>query len=167
MTTSDYNQCVHDFADRLFRFALSMVSHEMDAEDVVQTVFERLWKRHKEVEAEAVKSYLFTSVHRACIDHFRRKKTSMRVMHQLKVNDVVEADTSLETRQLIEMALKKLPERQRSMVLLRDYEGYSYKEIAEMMEVTESQVKINLFRARKKLQFFLTKPYCKTGSYDY
>jgi RNA polymerase sigma-70 factor (ECF subfamily) len=163
MTTTDYNQCVHDYADRLYRFAFSMVSHEMDAEDVVQTVFERLWKRHDDVEAGAVKSYLFTSVHRACIDHFRRKKTGMRALDQIRISEAVPADTSLETKQLIDMALKRLPEKQRSMVLMRDYEGYSYKEIAEMMELTESQVKINLFRARKKLQIFLTKTYCKTG----
>ena len=159
MEANEYNQCVEHYADRLYRFAQSLLSDAMDAEDVVQVVFERLWKRHDSVEFGAAKSYLFTSVNRACIDVFRKRKSQRRATDELKNASVPISKDQLENRQLIEEMLKKLNDRQKTLILLRDYEGYSYKEISEMTDLTEAQVKINLFRARKKLQFFLSGSY--------
>jgi RNA polymerase sigma-70 factor (ECF subfamily) len=156
MTANDYNQCVRDHADGLFRFAVSLLSDGTEAEDVVQQVFEKFWKRHQDVDIGAAKSYLFTSVHRACIDFFRRKKTSRNTTELLPQHDSGILGHEFETKQLVQQMLEKLTEEQKTLVLLRDYEGYSYKEIAEIMNLTEAQVKINLFRTRKKLQFFLT-----------
>ncbi len=157
MKAAEYNQCVHEYADRLYRFALKMLSDTMDAEDVVQLVFERLWRRHEEVQVGAVKSYLFTSVHRACIDQFRKRQTRKKVSEEMPLPSPSVSHDDLENRQLIEEGLKRLRPDQKTLILLRDYEGYSYKEIAEITAQSESQVKIKLFRARKKLQFFLTK----------
>jgi len=160
MKATEYNQCVHDYADRLYRFAMRLLSDQMDAEDTVQLVFERLWRRHEQVNADAVKSYLFTSVHRACIDQFRKRQTKRNAIEQIAQAEPLIQHDDLENRQLIEEGLKKLTAEQKSLVLLRDYEGYSYQEIADMTEQSLSQIKIKLFRARKKLQFFLTKKYC-------
>ncbi len=160
MKATEYNECVREYSDRLYRFALRMVSDSMDAEDVVQQVFERLWKRHEEVQIGAAKSYLFTSVNRACIDLFRKRQTRRNAAQMMDRSEpIVQAD-DLENRQLIEELLKKLNTRQKTLILMRDHEGYSYKEIAEILDLTEAQVKINLFRARKKLQFFLTSSHC-------
>lgn len=156
MTTNEYNQCVGEYADGLYRFAVSLLSDITEAEDIVQHVFEKFWRRHAEVEVGAAKTYLFTSVHRACIDFFRRKKTSRNTTELLAQHDTGITGHDYETRQLIQKMLEHLTEDQKTLVLLRDYEGYSYKEIAEILELTEAQVKINLFRTRKKLQFFLT-----------
>ncbi len=157
MTANDYNQCVTDYADRLFRFAVKQVHSRTEAEDIVQSVFERFWKHHERVEMAAAKSYLFKSIQRASIDLYRKHDAGSRAMGQVSYSQVTPADKTFENQQLIELALSNLSERQRTMVLLRDYEGYAYKEIAEMMDLTESQIKINLFRARKKLQIFLTR----------
>lgn len=157
MSTADYNQSVNDYADRLFRYALKMVNNREEAEDIVQLVFERLWKNYRNVETKAAKAYLFKSVQRASIDLYRKRGSGERAREQIVARETVEADRSFEHKQIIDLALGQLNERQKQMVLLRDYEGYPYKEIAEIMELTESQVKINLFRARKKLQFFLTR----------
>ncbi len=159
MKATEYNQCVQLYADRLYRFAHSQLSDGMEAEDVVQLVFERLWKRHGSVDFKAAKSYLFTSVNRACIDVFRKRKTQRQAAEEMPATESMTFRDGLEDRQLIEEMLKKLNDRQKTLILLRDYEGYSYKEIAKLTELTESQVKINLFRARKKLQFFLTGSY--------
>ncbi len=156
MTASEYNQCVSDYADGLYRFAVSMLSDGIEAEDIVQQVFEKFWKRHKGVDPGAAKTYLFTSVHRACIDFFRRKKTSRNTTGLLPEHDPGISGHDFETRQLVQQMLDKLTEEQKTLILLRDYEGYSYREIATMLDLTEAQVKINLFRVRKKLQFFLT-----------
>lgn len=156
MTANEYNQCVSEHADGLYRFAVSLLSDLAEAEDIVQHVFEKFWRRHEDVELGAAKTYLFTSVHRACIDFFRRKKTSRNTTELLPHHDASVAGHDYETRQLIQKMLENLTEDQKSLILLRDYEGYSYKEIAEILNLTEAQVKINLFRTRKKLQFFLT-----------
>ncbi len=156
MNADHYNQCVHEYSDKLYRFAVSLLAHEMDAEDVVQGVFERLWKRHDKVDFKAAKTYLFTSVHRACIDQFRKRKTEREVKDKLMVAEPYMPDRRMEDRQYIEELLKRLNENQKSLVLLRDYEGYSYEEISEITGLTLAQVKINLFRARKKLQIFLS-----------
>jgi len=155
MTANEYNQCVQDFSDRLYRFAISRVSDLAEAQDIVQVVFERLWKRHTEVNFDAARSYLFTSINRGCIDYYRRKKT--RGTSELRQDLGMEVSGhDFETRQLIEEMLSKLSDQQRALILLRDYEGYSYKEIGEILNLTEGQVKTNIFRTRKKLQFFLT-----------
>jgi RNA polymerase sigma-70 factor (ECF subfamily) len=156
MTANEYNECVHAYADGMYRFALSMVTDMMEAEDVVQQVFERFWKRHSEVHFEAAKTYLFTSVNRACIDYFRRKKTSRNTAELLPEHDAGISGHDYEARQLVQEMLSHLTEDQRTLILLRDYEGYSYREIGEMLNLSEGQVKTNLFRTRKKLQFFLT-----------
>lgn len=160
MKAAEYNECVHEYADRLYRFAMKILSDTMDAEDVVQLVFERLWKRHSDVQFGAVKSYLFTSVHRACIDQIRKRQTMRKAAAEMQHKDLTIKHDDLENRQLIEEGLKLIKPEQKTLVLLRDYEGYSYKEIAKMTDQSESQVKIKLFRARKKLQFFLTKRLC-------
>ena len=156
MTANEYNQCVSEHADGLYRFAVSLLSDLTEAEDVVQQVFEKFWKRHPDVEIGAAKTYLFTSVHRACIDFFRRKKTSRNTTELLPQHDAGISGHNYEARQLVQKMLEQLTDDQKSLILLRDYEGYSYKEIAKILDLTESQVKINLFRIRKKLQFFLT-----------
>ncbi|MBX2814552.1 MAG: sigma-70 family RNA polymerase sigma factor [Saprospiraceae bacterium] len=157
MTTADYNQCVRDFSDGLYRYALKMVHRRMEAEDIVQLVFERLWKNHRNVEAAAAKAYLFKSIQRASIDLYRKQGTRDRAMDDLRTDNAVQPDRTFEHRQLIELALEELNARQKQMVLLRDYEGYPYKDIAKIMDLTEAQVKINLFRARKKMHFFLNR----------
>ena len=98
------------------------------------------------------------SVYRACIDLYRTEDAQQRVREKvipLDGNKTTYDSNKYELRQLIELALGKLKHEQRSIILLRDYEGYSYKEIGEMLELTEAQVKIKIFRSRKKLQQIL------------
>ena len=152
MTGPQYDDMVMKHADALFRFAYSMLGDKMDAEDVVQGVFERLWSKHRLVDITTTKTYLFTSVHRACIDVFRRRRSTQKVLDTLSMDQRQFIPDQLENRQLAEHILQHLDDGQRALVLLRDYEGYSYKEIAEIAGLTLAQVKIKLFRARKKIQ---------------
>ncbi|NND05143.1 MAG: RNA polymerase sigma factor [Saprospiraceae bacterium] len=152
MTALQYDDMVMKHADALFRFAFSMLGDKMDAEDVVQGVFERLWAKHQQVEIVSTKTYLFTSVHRACIDVFRKRRSTKKVLDTLSLDQRQFVPDQLEKRQLAEHILQYLDEGQRALVLLRDYEGYSYKEIGEIAGLTLAQVKIKLFRARQKIQ---------------
>ena len=74
MTTEEFNQCVDDNADGLYRFILKNIRDEDEARDVVQDSFEKMWRNHEKVEGAKAKSYLFTTGHHTMIDRIRRKK---------------------------------------------------------------------------------------------
>lgn len=154
MTPKEYNTCVANYSDGVYRFILKNLRHQADAEDVVQTSFERLWINHAAVSFEKAKSYLFTVAYRCMIDLIRKAK---RVEHpeQLPEQVVYNNGENYEVKELLEKGLKELSEIQRSVLLLRDYEGYNYDEIGEITGLSESQVKVYIFRARQKLQTYI------------
>lgn len=158
MTEREYNQCVDLYADNVYRFILKNLKHEEDARDVVQSAFEKLWRNRDQVEAERSKSYLFTIAYNQMIDHLRKVK-------RIKLKDTFGEDarvsaqpTGQNLRKILEEALGRLNETQRSLVMLKDYEGYSYEEIGRITGLNESQVKVYLHRARILLKQFLVKP---------
>lgn len=155
MTAAQYNLCVSQYADFVYRFILKQAKNSTDAEDIVQNAFEILWKKHEEVSFEKAKSYLFTVAHNSMIDMFRKVKR-MDYRETLPDSGQVAHNSYTGVGEVLEDALKQIPEIQRSAVLLRDYEGYSYQEIGEILSLNESQVKVYIFRARKTLQHYLT-----------
>src|SRR6476620_8764614 len=74
MTEKDYNECVSQYADNVYRFILKNLRHEEDARDVVQTAYEKLWRNRDMVEYGKSKSYLFTVAYNQMIDHIRKNK---------------------------------------------------------------------------------------------
>ena len=151
MTRSQYNTCVDQYADGLFRFVLASLRNRMEAEDVVQDSFARVWERRHQVEYDKAKSYLFTTAYHLIIDltRQRRQETSLESLVQLPDKS---SNTYPDVNEILHKAVANLPEAQRSAVLLRDYEGYSYQEIGDITGQTEAQVKVNIFRARTALR---------------
>ena len=151
MTVKQYNQCVNDHADGLFRFVLKRIGNREEAHDIVQNTFEKLWKNHEKVEAPKAKSYAYTVAYHDLVDWTRRQKF---VGNYEQAPERVERDfrKQVEAKELIDKGLSELSDIQQSLILLRDYEGYTYGEIAEISELSISQVKVYLFRGRKKLQ---------------
>ncbi|HMS51276.1 MAG: sigma-70 family RNA polymerase sigma factor [Sphingobacteriales bacterium] len=156
MTTAEYNQCVNLYADRVYRFAVKTLQNQYDANDITQTAFEILWKNVQNVPPEKAKSYLFSVAYKSMGEWFR-KSNRMHYTSELpeygeyQENSYRQAD--LQT--LLHNALNTLNELQKSAILLCDYEGYSYKEIGDILSLSESQVKIYIFRGRQKLQRYL------------
>lgn len=159
MTEREYNQCVDQYADSVYRFILKNLKHEEDARDVVQSAFEKLWRNRDQVEADRSRSYLFTIAYNQMIDQIRKLK---RIRLKEDFNEearVSHAQPSTQNlRKILEEALSRLNETQRSLVMLKDYEGYSYEEIGRITGLSESQVKVYLHRARIQLKQFLVKP---------
>lgn len=158
MTEREYNECVHQYADNVFRFIVKNLRHEEDAKDVVQSAFEKLWRNRDAVETTKSKSYLFTVAYNQMIDHLRKAKrihlqedfsADVRVQHQPAGNNMKKA---------LQEALNRLNEVQKSLVMLKDYEGYSYEEIAKITGLNEGQVKVYLHRARLALRNYLVSP---------
>lgn len=156
MTEKEFNVCVNEYSDRVYRFILKNLRHEEDARDVVQSSFEKLWVNRNSVQQGKIKSYLFTIAYNQMIDHIRKNKRVI-LKDQFSESSSISYKPINNTRQLLESALSRLNETQRSLVMLKDYEGYSYQEIGNIMNLSESQVKVYLHRARIILKNYLVK----------
>ena len=156
MTEREYNECVNTYADNVYRFILKNLRNEEDARDVVQTAFEKMWIHRDEVDASKSKSYLFTVAYRQMIDHIRKVKR-IQLKEEFNENAKVQNKPANNLKKILDEALARLSETQRTLVLLKDYEGYSYEEIGKITNLSESQVKVYLHRARVQLKEYLVK----------
>ncbi|MGV3658040.1 MAG: RNA polymerase sigma factor [Chitinophagaceae bacterium] len=156
MTEKEYNDCVNQHADGVYRFIVKNLRHEEDARDVVQTAFEKLWRNREDVDAEKSKSYLFTIAYNGMIDHLRKVKR-IYLKEEFSENTKVSYRGIDNAKQVLEEALARLSETQRSLVLLKDYEGYNYEEIGQITGLSSSQVKVYLHRARLQLKEYIVK----------
>ena len=142
------------FADNLFRFVLKNLKNEDMARDVVQDTFEKLWVKLEEVSGLKVKTYLFTSAYHTMIDYIRREKR-YAAADPASLNQVSDTGNYSDLAEIIERGVQNLPEDQKAVVMLRDYEGYSYREIAEITGLSETQVKVYIYRARVYLKNYI------------
>ena len=157
MNTQEYNRCVDEHADGLYRFLLKNIKDDEVARDLVQESFMKLWEKRKEVELAKSKSYLFTTGYHTMIDHIR--KNSRNVSYDTVEYSEESYDKGYsDLKEILNEAVDKLPVDQKSVVLLRDYEGYSYKEIAGITNLTEAQVKVYIYRARLFLKKYIGSP---------
>lgn len=157
MTEKEYNECVNLHADNVYRFIVKNLRHEENSKDVVQSAFEKLWVNRETVENERSKSYLFTVAYHQMIDHIRKNKR-ISLQEDLSSETRTTKQPHHNLNKILNEALSKLSETQRSLVLLKDYEGYSYDEIAQITSLSISQVKVYLHRARIQLKNWLVKP---------
>jgi len=151
VTVKKNNQSEKEHADDIFLFVLKQIANRADASDIVQNTFEKLWKNREKVRAGKAKSYAYTIAYHDMIDLTRKQKF---VGNYENAPKRIERDfqQQFESKELIEKGLAALSDIHQSLILLRDYEGYTYEEIADITELSISQVKVYLFRGRKKLQ---------------
>ena len=144
--------------DKLFRLALRITLNRAEAEDVVQDTMLRVWnKRDEWQQFESVEAYCMIVAKNLAIDRIQKKEAqNVEITPEMEE----EADASgphdqlinEERMRIIHRLVDELPEKQRLIMQLRDIEGESYKEIARILNLTEEQVKVNLFRARQKVK---------------
>ncbi len=154
MTVSEYNESVDLFSDGIFRFILKNIKDEDEAKDIVQDTYEKLWIKASDVSYSKVKSYLFSTAYHTMIDKIRKNK---RMTNINEFNDYLGTYTETYNglSEVLDEALKQIPDVQRSVILLRDYEGYAYNEIAEITNLSESQVKVYIYRGRLALKKYI------------
>lgn len=154
MNIEEYNKAVDLYSDGVFRFILKNIKNVEKAKDIVQDTFEKLWVNFGNVNYQKVKSYIFTAAYHTMIDVIRREK---RISDFEDVNEAKysHSDQYSDLNEILNEALSRLNEIQRSIILLRDYEGYSYQEIGEITGLNESQVKVYIFRARVFLKKYI------------
>lgn len=154
MTVEEYNSAVDSQADSLYRFVLKNLKDQQMSQDIVQETFEKLWVRLEEVTASKVKTYLFTAAYHTMID-FIRKEKRYTGMEQVETTASSYAGNYSDLGEILEKAIGNLPGDQKAVVMLRDYEGYSYREISDITGLSESQVKVYIYRARVYLKNYI------------
>lgn len=152
MTQKEYNNGVSLWADDVFRFAVRCGGGEELSKDAVQEAYASLWERRERVEAEKGKSFLFSIVHNYLMSHHRHETVRQQTLPLLQPDRVVPPDEGFDLQDALHKALAHLPEVQRAAIQLKDVEGYSCKEIAEVLGLSEKQVSVYLFRARVSLK---------------
>jgi len=156
MTVKEYNRAVDEYADAVYRFIRADLRDDERANDIVQDSFEKLWRHVSEINFTVAKSWLFSTAYHTMIDIIRKEKR-ITGLAESDENDLLTDSHYTDLNEILHNALKRLPEQQRSAVLLRDYEGYSYKEIGDITGMSEAQVKITIYRGRMALRSFIGK----------
>lgn len=147
MTVKEYNKSVDLFSDNVYRFILKSINDIERAKDIVQDCYEKLWLKIESVSFLKVKSYLFSTAYHTMIDSIRKEKSHTKYLEYDREQGLYEEQYS-DLNEILHRMILLLPEAQRSVILLRDYEGYSYSEIAAITGLSESQVKVYIFRGR-------------------
>ncbi len=155
MTPQEYNRAVDDYADRIYRFVLKSLKDEERSRDIIQDCYEKLWRNVATLDFSKAKSWLFTTAYNTMIDTIRKEK---RIIAADVGNfDSHYDDSYSDLNEVLHKCLGRLPEKQKAVLLLRDYEGYSYAEIADITGQTEAQVKINIYRGRMTMRKMIGK----------
>ena len=157
MTVQEYNESVDQYSDGIFRFILKNLRDEERAKDIVQDTYEKLWMKRADVDGQKVKSYLFSTAYHTMIDIIR-KESRHTFFEEVPREESSDSQQYSDLNEILHKALLQLPESQRSVIMLRDYEGYSYQEIAEITGLNESQVKVYIYRGRLFLKRFIGSP---------
>ncbi|MEQ2935282.1 RNA polymerase sigma factor [Bacteroides fragilis] len=144
--------------DKLFRLALRITFGRAEAEDVVQDTMIRVWNKREEwTQFGSIEAYCLTVAKNLAIDRSQKKEAqnvelTPEMEEESEISGPYDQLVNNERMSIIHRLINELPEKQRLIMQLRDIEGESYKEIAKILNLTEEQVKVNLFRARQKVK---------------
>jgi len=145
--------------NELFRLALRITLNRAEAEDIVQDTLIKVWNRRYEWETiDSIEAFSLTVCRNLSLDRIKKKENNNDSLEDVKVAEPLASsnpqDRMIEEDKisLVKQIVDALPEKQRSCMQLRDFEGKSYKEIAEILEISEEQVKVNIFRARQTVK---------------
>ena len=163
MEVGEFKNTVLPLRDKLFRMALRIVRSKGEAEDIVQDVMMKVWNMGKEWDVvDNKEAYCCTIVRNLALSRMELKENRNRELNvdyddRKDTDSLCEAIEKEELLRLLRKLIDSLPEKQRTVMQLRDVEGMSYQEIAQVMQITEEQVKINLFRARREIKEWFLK----------
>ena len=145
--------------NQLFRLALRITLNRFEAEDIVQDTLIKVWNRRSDWEdIDSIEAFSLTICRNLSLDRIKKKENDNNSLEDVKgveplsssnpQDRMIQADRVNLIRQIVD----SLPEKQRSCMQLRDFDGKSYKEIAVILDITEEQVKVNIFRARQAVK---------------
>lgn len=151
MTDLEYKTTFDTYQDRLIGYVMKNTNDIELARDLSQEALLKLWNNRLKVPVEKVKSWLFTVTKNIMLNYIKRQKKFERINPDCDVKDET-AETEFDHKAIILKELKTLDKRSQRLLILRDVHNLSYAELGEKLKLSESQVKVYLFRARKKLK---------------
>ena len=146
--------------NELYRLALRITLNREEAEDIVQDTLIKVWnKRDSWPQIDSIEAYSMTVCRNLALDRTRKASFQQPSLDTVTTGEPVTHTADPQERAirrdqiaLVRDIINALPEKQRSCIQLRDFEGKSYKEVAQVMQITEEQVKVNIFRARQTIK---------------
>ena len=162
MNQNEFMQLVSPFKDKLYRVAKRLLVSTEEAEDATQEVLVKLWVKHESLSAyNSVEALAMTMTKNYCLDQLKSKRAgNLRIVH----NNFTDREAPLQkqvedadTMNWVEKVINQLPEQQRLIVQMRDIEQYEFEEIAKIMEMNETAIRVALSRARKTIREFMIK----------
>jgi RNA polymerase sigma-70 factor (ECF subfamily) len=161
MTQSDFVDIVMPFKDKVFRLAKRLLVSREEAEDATQEILLKLWKNQKQMsEYKNVEAFSMTMTKNYCLDRLKSKQAqNLKIVHSNYSDGYTSLQKQVEARDSIDWVSKiieGLPEQQKIIVQLRDIEQYDFNEIAKMLDMNETAIRVNLSRARKTIREKLT-----------
>lgn len=161
MNLQDFQKQVYPLKNKLFRFAKRFVERTEEAEDVVQEVFIKLWNhREKLDEYRSLEALAMITTKNICLDKIKARRFPLESLdNQRLFIENIPGETKADNSDLmhnVRHAIRSLPEIQQMIMHLRDIEEYEYSEIAEILDMNENAIRVNLSRARKKVREMLT-----------
>ena len=158
VTTQAFEQLVLPLKNKLFRFAMSYLNNEDDAKDVVQEVLIKTWEDIKDIASiRNIEAWCMTLVKNKSLDKLKyRGRNHLQIgdQHQLRIVDADPLQQTITNEKLnwVKKVIQALPIQQKEAITLRDIEGYSYQEIADIMGIEMSNVKVLIHRARMQMR---------------
>lgn len=160
-TEVEYTAFLSELRNTLYRLALGITGNSAEAEDIVQDVFEQVWRiRDKVLNSAYPRAYICRIAHNLAIDRQRAavRRNTFSINEQISEsnNSAIQADIS-DMAAITRKIISTLPQKQQLAIHLRDVEGYEIEEIAEALDMDETNVRMNLSRARKSVREELIK----------
>ena len=153
MTELEYSETVTKYEHRLIGFIMSKTKDIDMSRDVTQDAFLKLWLNKSSVIPSKAKSWLFTTAYNHMINLLKVKsRLTGEDMIENKEDGTFNTIEHFDTKEIILEEIKNLNQRDRRLIVLRDVHKFTYAEIGDRMNLTETQVKVYLFRVRKKLK---------------
>lgn len=162
MEQSEFVKLIEPFRNKIFRLARRLLVSVEEAEDATQEVYIKLWNKNDGLKAyQSVEALAMTMTKNYCLDQLRSKRSgNLSIVHNNYKDREAPLQKQIEDRDnwsWVEKAIATLPEQQQMIVQMRDIEQYEYEQIAEILQMNETAIRVALSRARKTIREFISK----------
>ena len=162
MNQNDFLLLVNPFKDKVFRLAKRLLVSTEEAEDATQEVLVKLWNKNGNLkDVSSVEAFAMTMTKNYCLDQLKAKRTgNLKIVHTNYVDREASLDKKMEdldSLNWVEKIMEQLPVQQRLIIQMRDVEQYEFEEMAKILEMSESAIRVALSRARKTIRDYMTK----------
>lgn len=162
MNQNEFVLMVTPFKDKVFRLAKRLLVSTEEAEDATQEVLVKLWSKNGTLAGySSIEAFAMTMTKNYCLDQLKSKRSgNLKIVHTNYTDSAPALDKKLEdydSLNWVERSISQLPEQQRIIIQLRDIEQYEFEEIAKMLDMNESAIRVTLSRARKTIREYMTK----------